>query len=108
VSEPQRRKWVGYTFDGHYFPTKQEVVAAIQFLLHSQPLGEPLAPAHLQLMLSILIDHPTADSKIGCGVAGIEVRTNARFSNNTALFKSVECLVGQSENHNGRKTLVRR
>src|SRR4051812_22321579 len=82
VSEKRRGKRTTYTFDGHYFPTKQAVEGAIQFILHSQPIGEPLAPTHLQFMMAVLEEHPSADIKIGCGVARIEVRINTRFSKN--------------------------
>lgn len=82
VGEQQPGKRSGYTFDGHVFRTQTEAKAAIQFLLHSQPLGKPLAPAHLQFMFAVLENHPSADIKIGCGVANMEVRPNARFPNN--------------------------
>src|SRR5258706_3097983 len=81
MSEQHPRKRVEYTFDGHAFRTKREAEAAIQFILHSQPLGKPLAPAHLQFMFAVLEDHPSVEIKIGCGVANMEVRSDARYPN---------------------------
>ncbi len=80
MAEKRQRRRGGYTFDGQYFPTQQAAKSAIQSILYSQPLGEPLAPAHLNFMMAVLEHHPAADIKIGCGVARIEVRANTRFS----------------------------
>jgi hypothetical protein len=82
VGEPQPGMRSGYTFAGQHFPRKQDVVAAIQAILHHYPYGQPISQAHLQFMMAVLEDHPSADIKIGCGVARMEVRPNMRFPSN--------------------------
>jgi hypothetical protein len=60
-------------------PTQNEMRERIRKILYSYPEGIPLAAGDREFMLGILGNHPTAEAKIGCGVASIVVRINPVF-----------------------------
>lgn len=70
---------IDYTVAGEYFPTQRDLVARIQELLRSYRAPVCLDGADAALMADLLERHPSAERKIGCGVAAIWIKKNGVF-----------------------------
>lgn len=74
---------IGYTLNGERFPTKEAVKARVQGILNGGAIGQPLGQSEERIMLDLLAHHYDAKSKIGCGVARIEIRRSPEYGSKT-------------------------
>lgn len=74
---------ISYTIAGRFFATQKDLAAHVSAMLRdygqyapAQLLGDDAA-----FMGDLLLRHPSAERKIGCGVAALWVRRNGAFGN---------------------------
>lgn len=65
-----------YTLGSVVFDSKKAAKERIQSILHSYPLGQPLAADDLALVCAMLESHPEREAKVGVGIESVEVRIN--------------------------------
>lgn len=64
------------TIGGETFRTKEAAVARVRGILYGAVEGEALPSQDFAFVLDLLLRHPRANEKIGCGVRDIRVETN--------------------------------
>lgn len=69
----------GYQVGSRLFPRKDDLLALVQQILHTTPLGAPVAETDLAFLLDLLAHHPDARRKIGAGIVAMEVRINPKY-----------------------------
>lgn len=72
---------ISYTVANEYFPTQRELVQRVSALLKSYHAPVQLSGADAALMHDLLLRHPSADVKVGCGVKAIWILRNRAFGN---------------------------
>jgi hypothetical protein len=70
---------LSYTVGGRYFATQKDLQAHVSALLQSYRPPVRLDGADAALMSDLLLRHPSAEIKVGCGVRAIWVRRNGPF-----------------------------
>lgn len=79
-------KFKGYILNGEFFRTKDDVRSRVRGILYSYPVAARITGDDSDLLLALLQGHPEAARKIGCGIAGFEVRPNPRFPNERGFY----------------------
>lgn len=83
------------------FATKTQARNAVRAVLNQTECGVPLSGEQFDLVLSVLMLHPSVDDKVGCGVKTIEVGTTdygtrgfriTRRDDTQEFFSYLECL----------------
>lgn len=74
---------ISYTIAGRYFDTQKDLAAHISAMLRDYGQHAPVRLLHEDeaFIGDLLLRHPSADRKVGCGVAAIWVRRNGAFGN---------------------------
>lgn len=73
------------TLGGKTFDNKTHVADYIKMILKDYPLG-PLQDESLAVVSELFSFHPEADTKMGAGIARIEIRINHNYSNTARGF----------------------
>ena len=68
-----------YIVNGQFFSTQRDLEQYTQALLRNARMGARLEGNDAAFMADLLERHPSAERKIGCGVAAIWVRSNGKF-----------------------------
>jgi hypothetical protein len=74
-----------YIVNGLSFPTKTALSQYAQDILRSYRAGETVTPDHAAFLSEFVLRHPSADVKIGAGIAGFRVAKVAFNSNGFIL-----------------------
>lgn len=72
---------ISYTIGGHFFSTQKDLASFIGAILRRYPSPTRLEGEDAAIMGDLLLRHPSADMKIGCGVRAIWIRRNGTFGN---------------------------
>lgn len=75
--------------NGISFPTKQALAQHAQTILRSYRAGETVSPEHAAFLSEFILRHPSADVKIGAGIAGFRVAKVA-FNTNGFIVDRVD------------------
>lgn len=70
---------ISYTVNGEFFATQRDLEQRVKALLRAYRAPVRLAGADAGLMADLLERHPSAERKIGVGVAGILILSNGKF-----------------------------
>jgi hypothetical protein len=75
-----------YVIGENTFRTKEEVERYIQRILYAYQLGETVNSEDARFLLALLLNHPKAQEKIGCGIQAFQIRQNQRFTTKRGFY----------------------
>jgi hypothetical protein len=77
----------GFTAGSRTWKSKAEALKAIGgWLISKQPVYRVSDREELRFLMELIERHPEANKKIGCGIAGFEIRSNPVFQKQNTLY----------------------
>jgi len=93
-----------WSFGGLSFRTQADVVSYIQSILTKYDLGDVLDESDAAFVYDVLLRHPRADEKIGCGIDDIAVTRLEEYGWRNKVFLAIR-MDGTSTDFSWRKCL---
>lgn len=76
-----------YSVDGEHFRTQKDLLERLRKILHSYPFYQPLNESDTRFLYALVEGyHPSAEIKIGPGVARLEIRQNQIYRQNREFW----------------------